>query len=73
MIGMPLAMLLRNAGVAALTTCHRISYKETLMDTQKEQRAEGRAAADACGPSVPGERPAIPRHVLLKSRKSAKA
>ncbi len=68
---MPLAMLLRNAGVAALTTCHRISYKETLMDTQKEQRAEGRAAADACGPSLPGTRSAVLSAAhLLKGRKS---
>ena len=51
---MPLSMLLRNAGVAALTTCHRISYKETLMDSRADTRAEGRAAADACGPSLPG-------------------
>ena len=51
---MPLSMLLRNAGVAALTTCHRISYKEVLMDSRAETRAAARADADACGPSLPG-------------------
>ena len=52
-IGMPLSMLLRNAGVAVLTTCHRISYKEVLMDSRAETRAAAPADADACGPSLP--------------------
>ena len=51
---MPLSMLLRNAGVAALTTCHRISYKEVLMDSRADTRAAARADANACGPSLPG-------------------
>ena len=53
-VGMPLSMLLRNAGVAALTSCHRISYKEVLMDSRADSRAAGRAEADACGPALPG-------------------
>ena len=57
-VGMPLSMLLRNAGVAATTTCHSISYTETLIDSRADKRAAGRAAADACGPSLPGTCPA---------------
>ena len=53
-VGMPLSMLLRNAGVAAMTSCHRISYKEVLMDSRADSRAEARAEADACGPALPG-------------------
>jgi hypothetical protein len=51
---MPLSLLRRNAGVAALTSCHRISYREVLMDSRAESRASARAEADACGPSLPG-------------------
>ena len=52
---MPLSMLLRDAGVAAMTSLHRISYKELLMDSRGSARAEERAQAAACGPTLPGQ------------------
>ena len=53
-VGMPLSMLLRNAGVAALTSCHRNSYKELLQGAHSADGPQQRAQAQACGPTLPG-------------------
>ena len=54
-VGMPLSMLLRNAGVAALTSCHRNSYEELFQGVRRPARPDQRAQAEACGPTLPGE------------------
>ena len=52
---MPLSMLLRNAGVAALTSCHRNSYEDLFQGVRPADGAAQRAQAQACGPTLPGE------------------
>lgn len=53
-VGLPLAMLLRRAGVAALTLCHRVSFAELFKDARSPRRAEERALVDSCLPRIPG-------------------
>lgn len=54
-VGLPLAMLLRRAGVAATTLCHRGAVAP-LFDGGSGDDSTTRAAAGACGPNAGGER-----------------
>lgn len=55
-VGTPLAMLLRDSGVAALTVCHRSSYQDFFdrAATSCQQQEQARLQADVCLPNVPG-------------------
>ncbi|PSC72850.1 bifunctional 2-like [Micractinium conductrix] len=53
-VGMPLAMLFRDAGAATVTVLHRTSYRELFNDATSSERANQRAAAAACLPRIPG-------------------
>lgn len=53
-VGTPLAMLLRDSGVAALTVCHRSSYQELLDRSTLRKQEQARMEADVCLPHVPG-------------------
>ncbi|KAG2455126.1 hypothetical protein HYH02_000946 [Chlamydomonas schloesseri] len=55
-VGTPLAAMLRDKGAAAVTICHRRSYREWFEDQQEVQRK--RAAAAVCLPRLPGPTPA---------------
>ena len=46
-VGTPLAAMLRDKGAAAVTICHRRSYREWFEDQQVRRRAGGRAGAGA--------------------------
>lgn len=60
-------MLLRDAGVAALTACHRISYKEHQQSILAAVGPQQRAQAQACAPTLPGEKPIIASSQILVS------
>lgn len=51
-VGLPLAVLFRDEGAAAVTICHRVAYNDYTEDQQRTEEAR-RAAAEACAPSVP--------------------
>ncbi|GLC33836.1 hypothetical protein PLESTB_000510100 [Pleodorina starrii] len=51
-VGTPLAAMLRDKGAAAVTICHRRSYREWFEDQEQVQRT--RAAAAVCLPGLPG-------------------
>ncbi|KAL4458107.1 hypothetical protein ABPG75_012972 [Micractinium tetrahymenae] len=53
-VGMPLAMLFRDAGAATVTVLHRTSYRELFTDATSAERATQRAQASACLPRIPG-------------------
>ncbi|KAG2440372.1 hypothetical protein HXX76_004477 [Chlamydomonas incerta] len=57
-VGTPLAAMLRDKGAAAVTICHRRSYREWFEDQQEVQRK--RAAAAVCLPRLPGPMPSPP-------------
>ena len=52
-VGTPLAMLLRDSGVAALTVCHRSSFQDLFAQAAPVQE-HARVQADVCLPSTPG-------------------
>ncbi len=51
-VGLPLAVLFRNEGAAAVTICHRVAYDDFTADQRRTEEAQ-RAAAEACAPRVP--------------------
>ena len=53
-VGTPLAMLLRDSGVAALTVCHRSSYQDFFDRASQQQQEQARVQADVCLPTAPG-------------------
>ncbi|KAG2497947.1 hypothetical protein HYH03_004209 [Edaphochlamys debaryana] len=57
-VGTPLAAMLRDRGAAAVTICHRRSYREWFEDQEQVQRK--RAAAAVCLPHLPGPSPPPP-------------
>jgi 5,10-methylene-tetrahydrofolate dehydrogenase/methenyl tetrahydrofolate cyclohydrolase len=50
-VGLPLAVLFRDHGAAAVTICHRVAY-ESYEESRRETEAAERATADACLPNV---------------------
>ncbi|GFR41461.1 hypothetical protein Agub_g2149 [Astrephomene gubernaculifera] len=58
-VGTPLAAMLRDRGAAAVTICHRRSYRDWFVDQQEVRRK--RAAAAACLPPLPGPSPRPPQ------------
>ena len=65
-VGTPLAMLLRDSGVAALTVCHRSSFQDLFASAVQPKQA--RMEANACLPRTPG-----PAAYSLASKTSAAA
>lgn len=55
-VGTPLSMLLRDAGAAAVTVCHRVSTPAQPIEGFHAQEAERRAQAGVCLPRTPGPR-----------------
>lgn len=53
-VGTPLAMLLRDSGVAALTVCHRSSYQDLFDRAAQHKQEQARAEANSCLPNIPG-------------------
>jgi len=54
-VGLPLAVLFRDEGAAAVTICHRVAYDDFTADQRRTEEAQ-RAAAEACLPRVPNPR-----------------
>lgn len=53
-VGIPLSAMLRDAGAATVTVCHRIAYRNLFADRRRKDVAAFRASADACLPRLPG-------------------
>ncbi|GIL43612.1 hypothetical protein Vafri_1263 [Volvox africanus] len=62
-VGTPLAAMLRDKGAAAVTICHRRSYREWFEDQEQVQCT--RAAAAVCLPPLPGPSRPPPPDLLL--------
>ncbi|GIL72397.1 hypothetical protein Vretimale_4207, partial [Volvox reticuliferus] len=70
-VGTPLAAMLRDKGAAAVTICHRRSYREWFEDQEQVQRT--RAAAAVCLPPLPGPSRPPPPDLLLPLATAAPA
>lgn len=53
-MGTPLSAMLRDAGAATVTVCHRIAYSNIFADRRRNELGALRASADACLPRLPG-------------------
>lgn len=52
-VGLPLAVLFRDNGAAAVTICHRMAY-DSYEESRRDAEASERANADACLPPISG-------------------
>lgn len=52
-VGLPLAVLFRDNGAAAVTICHRVAY-DSYEESRRDAEASERANADACLPPISG-------------------
>jgi Tetrahydrofolate dehydrogenase/cyclohydrolase, NAD(P)-binding domain len=52
-VGLPLAVLFRDNGAAAVTICHRVAYEE-YEESRRDAEAAERAQAQACLPPISG-------------------
>lgn len=52
-VGLPLAVLFRDNGAAAVTICHRVAY-DSYEESRRDAEAAERAQAQACLPPISG-------------------